>query len=72
MKKLKRKVTSRRDFVRMIALATPAILVAGNASAVVPTADSRGGGLPRRKKAITKKAPTRKKAARKKARRRSR
>ena len=70
MKKMKRKVSSRREFVRMISLAAPAIFVAATASAYDPMEYTSTDGGTTRKKAPRKKAPARKKAVRKKAIRR--
>ena len=49
MKKLKQKVASRREFVRMVTVAAPAILIAGTAAAYDPTEEiSTGIRTPRK------------------------
>jgi hypothetical protein len=51
MKKLKQKVASRREFVRMVTVAAPAILIAGPAAAYNPTEEtSMGIRAPRKKR----------------------
>jgi hypothetical protein len=62
MKKLKQKVASRREFVRMVTVAAPAILIAGTAAAYDPTEEIPTGiGTPR-KKAPPKKGPRKKRS----------
>jgi len=70
MKKLKRKVATRRDFVRIAAMIAPAIIISGTAAAFEPAEDFTSVGRVPRKKAVRKKVPARKKATRKKATRR--
>ncbi len=62
MKKLKQKVASRREFVRMVAVAAPAILIAGPAAAYGPTEEISTGIRTPRKKAPRKKGQRKKRS----------
>ena len=62
MKKLKQKVASRREFVRMVTVAVPAILIAGPAAAYNPTEETSTGIRAPRKKAPRKKGQRKKRS----------